>query len=68
MNALYGIGILASVIHGIIYDGTYWKIYGVLFLVYLVFVMVTRDMRDNPKRRTIMAATWNGKLKFLLIL
>jgi ABC-type transport system involved in Fe-S cluster assembly fused permease/ATPase subunit len=61
MNALFGIGIAASIIHGVLFDGTFWKIYGVLLVVYLLFVLVTRDMRDNPKRKTIMAATWSGK-------
>jgi cell shape-determining protein MreD len=61
MNALFGIGIVASIIHGVLFDGTFWKIYGVLFVIYLVFVLATRNMRDNPKRKTIMAATWNGK-------
>ena len=61
MNALYGIGIAASILHGILYDGTYWKIYGVLFVLYLAFVLLNREMRDNPKRKIIMAATWSGE-------
>jgi hypothetical protein len=62
MNALYGIGIAASIAQGILYDGTYWKIYGVLFVLYLVFVLLNREIRDNPKRKIIMASTWSGKV------
>jgi hypothetical protein len=61
MNALYGIAIAASILHGVLFDGTFWKIYGVLFVLYLAFVLITRDMRDNPKRKIIMASTWSGK-------
>jgi len=61
MNALFGIGIAASIIHGVLFDGTFWKIYGTIFVFYLLFVLVTRNMRDNPKRKTIMAASWSGK-------
>ena len=66
MNAFYGIGIVSSVVYGMLVDGTYWKIYTVLTVLYLVFVLCSRNKRDNPKRKTIMAATWNGK-QFSLI-
>ena len=64
MNALFGIAIAASVIQGVLFDGTFWKIYGVLFVLYLLFVLLIRDMRDNHKRKIIMASTWSGKLIF----
>ena len=60
MNAFYGIGYASAIIYGIFVDGTYWKIYGILFVCYLAFVTFTRVMKDNPKRKTIIAATWNG--------
>ena len=64
MNALFGIAIVASIIHGVLFDGAFWKIYGVLFVLYLIFVLVTRNMRDNHKRKIIMASTWSGKQSF----
>ena len=62
MNSLFGIGYASAIIYGIFVDGTYWKIYGVLFVGYLAFVSMTRVMKDNPKRKTLIAATWNGKI------
>ena len=61
MNALIGLLLLAGVLYGALVDGTFWKIYGVLVTVYLVFVMLARDIRENPKRKTILAATWSRK-------
>jgi len=66
MNALFGLAIAASVIHGILFDGTFWKIYGVLFILYLALVLFTRNMRDNHKRKIIMASTWSGKYENLI--
>ena len=61
MNALIGLLLLAGVLYGALVDGTFWKIYGVLVTLYLVFVMLARDIRENPKRKTILAATWSRK-------
>jgi hypothetical protein len=61
INAFYGIGYFSAVIYGLLIDGTYWKIYLTLFIVYLVFVSMSRVMKDNPKRKTLIAATWQGK-------
>jgi hypothetical protein len=61
MNALIGIGYVSLCLHGIFIDSTWFKIYTVLFLCYLGFVIKNRDMRDNPKRKTLNIATWGGK-------
>ena len=39
MNALIGLLILTGMIYGIFIDATFWKIYGVLVVLYLIFVM-----------------------------
>lgn len=59
MNALFGLMIVAGMIYGAMVDGTFWKIYGVLVVVYLVFVIMQRDAKENPKRKTILMATWS---------
>ena len=59
MNALMGLMILTGIIYGIFIDATFWKIYCCLVTVYLIFVLVQRDARDNPKRKTILISTWN---------
>ena len=61
MNALYGLAILATVVHGVLFDGSFWKIYGYVFASYLIFVLATMSWKENPKRKILMAATWNGK-------
>jgi cell shape-determining protein MreD len=62
MNALLGLGILAAIIYGVIFDATYWKIYGICFVVYLLFVMLMTNRRDNHKRRILTLSTWSCKL------
>ena len=59
INACFGIGYAAAVVYGMLVDGTYWKIYGCLLICYLTFVTVTREMKDNPKRKTLTIATWS---------
>jgi len=59
MNALYGLAILATVVHGVIFDGSFWKIYGCVFISYLIFILATMNWKENPKRKILMAATWN---------
>lgn len=65
MNALYGLAILATVVHGVIFDGSFWKIYGYVFISYLIFILATMNWKENPKRKILMAATWNGKTLLL---
>jgi hypothetical protein len=65
MNALYGLAILATVVHGVIFDGSFWKIYGCVFISYLIFILATMNWKENPKRKILMAATWNGKTLLL---
>ena len=61
MNALWGLFILASIIYGILIDGTFWKIYLSLVGVWYLFVLLQRDKRDNGKRKTMLISTWGGK-------
>jgi hypothetical protein len=61
MNALLGIGLFSTVIHSLIYDWTFLKIYLLLLPLYLVFILLTKNIKENPKRKTLMLATWNGK-------
>jgi hypothetical protein len=58
MNALWGLFILASIIYGIVIDGTFWKIYLGLVGVWYLFVLLQRDKRDNGKRKTMLISTW----------
>lgn len=61
MNALFGIGIVSAVMHAFLYDPTFLIIYGLLVAGWFYFVTKTREMKENPKRKTLMASTWNGK-------
>jgi hypothetical protein len=61
MNALLGLGLIAAIIYGFWIDSTYWKIYGICFVVYLLFVMVSTNRRDNHKRRILTLSTWSCK-------
>ena len=69
MNGFKGCAILASILYGIFVDGTFWKWYAAVVCVYMVFVLVQRDGRENPKRKTLLIGTWNCKCicSFLLI-
>ncbi len=63
MNALIILGFIAAILYGIFVDGTYFKIYFALVLLYTVifnFVFIRRS--DFTKRKNITAVTWNGKL------
>jgi positive regulator of sigma E activity len=62
MNAFFGIGIVAAILYGVLFDGTFWKIYGILLVGYLVFVTLRTDKRDNHKRRILTIASWDRKL------
>ena len=59
MNALIGCLIIAGILYGIFVDSTFWKIYGAVIVCYTGFVLWQRDARENPKRKTILIATWN---------
>lgn len=67
MNALLVLLILAGLIYGVIVDGTFWKIYGIIVTAYLVFVLWQRDPKENPKRKTILASTWSRKYTYMSI-
>lgn len=60
-NAFYGLALAATIIHGVLFDFSFWKIYFIVFVLYLAFYMVTKNSRENPKRKSLMIASWNGK-------
>ena len=65
MNALIILGFLAAIIYGLLIDGTYFKIYLGLVLIYTVifnFILIRR--KDFTKRKNITAVTWNGMIIF----
>ena len=68
MNALLALLIVAGMLYGVLFDATFWKIYFVLVLCYLLFVVMYTNRRDNPKRRTLTIATWGRKFFSLNLL
>mgnify|MGYP007070401105 CR=1 FL=1 len=61
MNALFGIAIASSLMNGLLNDGTYWLIYIMCLVIWTIFIVKTKNPRENGKRKTLMLATWNGK-------
>ena len=61
MNALVGLLILAGLLYGIIIDGTFWKIYGILVTIYLCFIIFYTKKNENPKRKVLLMSTWDCK-------
>ena len=62
MNALFGIAILTGIIYGIFVDGTYFKIYFGLLLIYQVvtqYFLINR--KELTKRKGILVTSWDGK-------
>ena len=63
MNALIGLLILTGMIYGIFVDATFWKLYGIVVLVYFILVTLQKDSRENTKRKTMLIGTWGCKSK-----
>ena len=59
-NALLFTCLFSGIIYGIAIDGTFWKIYGVLVALYSIWVLVQRDIKENPRRKTILISTWDA--------
>ena len=64
MNGFKGCAILAGILYGIFVDGTFWKWYAAVVTCYMVFVLVQRNGKENPKRKTLLIGTWNCKCVF----
>lgn len=47
-------------IYGLFFDWGYYKIYCINLFIYFIFVMVTKNSKENPKRKQLLAASWNG--------
>ena len=61
-NALIGIGFVAGVVYGILIDGTFFKIYFTLILVYMIVVEnFLINKKDFNKRKNINVTSWNRK-------
>ena len=61
MNPFIGLLFLAGIIYGIFVNPTFWMIYGVVVLIYTIFVVAQKDPRENTKRKTMLIATWGCK-------
>jgi hypothetical protein len=66
MNALLGIYIATIAMHGVLNDCTFLLFFIPLSGLWFLFVQKTRVTRDNGKRKTLMAASWNGKMILIL--
>jgi hypothetical protein len=51
--------ILTSIIHSLIYDTTYWRIYLTNVLLYSAFVILTRNSKENPKKKSLWIASFD---------
>ena len=60
MNAMLVIGLFASVIYGILIDGTWFKIYFILLFSYYVLTQIGRGNKQNTRRTKVNIATWNA--------
>ena len=63
MNALFGLGVVAAIIYSLFVDGTFFKIYLVLLISYVViFQFIFINRADISKRKNLTIATWGCKL------
>jgi len=62
MNAMIVMAILAAILYSIFVDGTFFKIFASLALVYtFVTEILLKNWFQNPIRKLILISTWNGK-------
>ena len=62
MNALWGLFILTGIIYGVFIDATFWKIYLILLVLWTIYVNLQKNGRDNTRRKSLLIASWAGKL------
>lgn len=63
MNALQGTSVAAAIVYGIFVDGTYFKIYLALLVIYIAVTQVyLKNTKDITKRKNIMVASWGGTI------
>ena len=67
MNAFKGIAIVSAIIYGIFVDATYFKIYAVLMLAYIILTQIGTSSKYNNPRKKCNIASWNGYTLFLII-
>jgi len=59
MNALNLMFIITGMLYGIFVDGTFWKMYFGLVGIYTIVAVMTRNRKENNKRKNIMISTWS---------
>jgi len=59
MNAMLVIGIITSMIYGVLIDGTWWKIYFILLFSYTVLTQIGRNSKANTRRTKVNISTWS---------
>ena len=60
MNAFFGLAIVAALVYGVVIDGTYFKIYIIILVAYIILTQLGTLSRYNNKRKKCNIATWNG--------
>ena len=58
-NALLFTCLFSGIIYGIAIDGTFWYIYSILVALYSIYVLIQKDIKENPRRKTILISTWD---------
>lgn len=61
LNALWVIGYCAFLLKCYFYQPGWFYIYLVLLVAFTATIFKLKNPRDNPKRKTLMIATWHGK-------
>ena len=61
MNALLGVSIATAIVYGIFIDGTFFKIYSAMLVIYFIVTQVLlKNNKNLTKRKNIMVASWGG--------
>jgi hypothetical protein len=67
MNSFIGIGILTAILYGIYVDGTFFKMYIILLVIYTILTQIGSYSRYNNGRKKCTISTWNGLFFFKLL-
>lgn len=63
MNALFGVAILTGILYGFFIDGTFFKLYfGVLVVYHVVTQILLTNRKELTKRKAILVTTWDGNI------
>jgi len=62
MNAMFGVGIVAAIVYGLLIDGTYLMIYFACLAFYTYFfTYLMIDRKHFSTRKIVNLTSWNGK-------